>query len=517
MTSEPRAHGWLGLSAVVLLAAASPGSCVPGGGALVVPGLAAWYAVVTSTSRPWLVGYLMGLGHFLVLAGSLRHVQFAAYVAVAVVGAVYFLLTVWVTRRAARWLPGGLAFAGAVTTAEWLRSAMPEIPYPHAQPAHALYQWAWLLGPMRWGGEPLANWIVALASASAVDFHRSWRSAVPPFGRSAALAVAAPLVWLATCLMSPPAAAAGTPVEVDVAAIEPGFGAAFQYDAEAYWDRFETHLREPTLAVAGRRVVAPPDLVLWPETAFPIPLVDEPPRLREAGVLVPLAPRTMLIGGTLRDFGSGRMAVAVAVDGHGRLLGWHEKRHPVPAGERFPFLDLLPRAARDAALAWGRSIIGFLPDLRAGQHRAPLRTAHGVPFGVMMCFDNAFVDVAADHVQGGARFLVVLSNESWYRHGTELEQMVAMTVCRAIETRTPIVRCTVDGATVAVDGCGRIIARLPLAPTLAGAPRVLRVALAAGPGRLPPWSGGRGPTGLVLVLFAGLAAVLPGRRPRAVG
>jgi apolipoprotein N-acyltransferase len=103
-----------------------------------------------------------------------------------------------------------------------------------------------------------------------------------------------------------------------------------------------------------------------------------------------------------------------------------------------------------------------------------------------MCFDNAFPSVAARAVADGARLLVVVSNEAWYRRGGELAQMAAMTVCRALETGTPMVRATVDGATLAIGADGRTLAALPFGPQPDGGPRVLAVAMPLGAGCLPP-------------------------------
>ena len=93
---------------------------------------------------------------------------------------------------------------------------------------------------------------------------------------------------------------------------------------------------------------------------------------------------------------------------------------------------LAPAAARLDRRGDGRR-----SRLRAGQPPAAADHRAGVPFGVLLCYDNAYPEVAARQVAAGARFLVVLSNEAWYRRGAELAQMEALTVCRALETHTP--------------------------------------------------------------------------------
>jgi apolipoprotein N-acyltransferase len=189
----------------------------------------------------------------------------------------------------------------------------------------------------------------------------------------------------------------------------------------------------------------------------------------------------------------------------GRVLGHHEKQRLVPGGEFLPLLGLLP----DSVARWASEVfaeaIGSAPDCVPGRVLPPLATASGVRFGSLLCYDNAFPGPAADFVRDGAVFLCVLSNEAWYRGGGELQQLVAMTVCRALELATPIVRCTTDGWSVAVGGDGRLLAELPLDPAPAASARILRVELPPGPGHLPPLAWLRSALGPAAAVLAGLA------------
>lgn len=477
----PRARWPVAAIAATGLSLSAPGVAA-GAGWLVLPGLAALYAVATGSPRPYRCGYAIGLVHLLVVSWSLRHVTFAGYVAIALVGAFYVVLAVAATRaRCGLRLPRALAFGVAIAASEWLRAHMPEIAYPHAQPCHALYEHPAWLGPVRWGGEVLANLLLACGAAAAVDAYRSWRVARPrPRHAVGAIALAAS-PWLLTCTIAPPAAPSDAAGAVDVAAIEPGFEPAFQFDAARFVEEFERAVLAPTRQLAQDDARRAPDLVLWPETASTAALDGDPPRLLPRGFRAPLAPSTRLVLTAQRRSDDGYHTSAAVVDDRGRLLGWQDKVAPVPIGEMVPWLRWLPRAWRESLFA------GRWPDLRGGVRREPMTTARGVRFGALVCFDNAFDDIVRDAVDGGARFLVVLSNESWYRGGAELEQMVAMSVLRALETATPMVRCTVDGASVHVAADGRIVARLPARRGPDDrAPRILRTEVAPGPGQLPP-------------------------------
>jgi apolipoprotein N-acyltransferase len=398
-------------------------------------------------------------------------------VAIGVLGGVYFILGVVWTRRLARWVPGPQAFGCAVAGMSWLRANVPGIEYPHGQPVHPWYRWPGLLAaPIGVGGEAFGNLLAGGAAGALVDLWRRWRVGSPDARPAAS--------WL---LATAGFALVGWPHEVpsapplDVAVVEPGFAPGFQNDP-GYPEAFRRHVAEPVRATAGAGRPDAPDLLLLPESTFPAELLAEPaPARLEPPVSLDLHPRVHLLGGTVGRYARGEMrVVAVLVDHRGRLVTWWEKLAVVPAGETLPLDRWLPQWLRELLIRNMYRGLGHVPIISPGGLRPPALVG-GHPIAAMSCYDNAFPFVARGLVQQGARVLCVLSNESWYRRGGELEQMVAMTVLRALETRTPLVRATVDGISVLVDASGRLVpgrdgagARVP--PRAAGdaSPRVVR-------------------------------------------
>ena len=103
----------------------------------------------------------------------------------------------------------------------------------------------------------------------------------------------------------------------------------------------------------------------------------------------------------------------------------------------------------------------------------------------------------------------MISNENWYVGGAELHQMHAMTVCRALEARMPVVRCTVDGATMVVGPDGRERSRLPFPVDSydRGGKLPVTLTVPAEPLRAVPWL--RGPvTWLVFLSLLGVITPL---------
>jgi apolipoprotein N-acyltransferase len=164
----------------------------------------------------------------------------------------------------------------------------------------------------------------------------------------------------------------------------------------------------------------------------------------------------LLTAGALRR-GAGEKIVAVLVDRDGRLLGSSEKEILVPGGETVFFLDWLPATWRISILQRLRELSPALaPAVFGGDHSPLLQLPGGTRFAAPICFENAFAAFCARRTAEGAEFFCVLSNEGWFRGGLELDQMVAMTVMRALETGRPFVRATMDGLSVAIDERGVI-------------------------------------------------------------
>lgn len=499
----------------LLLGLATPPAPVPFGEWLVLPALAIWYAVATASARPRFGAYAYGCVHMAWFSWSVRHVLFGGYAAIVLVGGLYYLLAAAVVRPLPRRLaPFGFAIAAAASF--WLRAVMPEIHYPHGQPCHCLWQWPALLDSVSLGGEALANALLAWLAAAAVELWRSWRLAVPAWGaawRGAAVAAAAAV---AATFGGGLVLAAARPADggvVRIVAIEPGMHPGDELQAGRA-DEFARYLELQRTRVFARtraelRVAEPPDLVLWPESS----LLDEVPAAEIAAGRARLrldgfgATAARLVVGAAVTGPAGSTPAALLVElPRGRVLAHQAKRMLVPGGEFLPLVGFLPSGLAGALRELFQRALGTPPDCVPGPELPPLTTAAGVPFGALLCYDNAFPGPSAAQVAAGARFVVVLSNEAWYRGGAELSQLVAMTVVRALETATPFVRCTQDGLTVGIDGRGRVLAALDLRPAPQPEERILAVSLPLGPGREPPMAWLRRTTGPLAAVLLALAA-----------
>jgi apolipoprotein N-acyltransferase len=149
------------------------------------------------------------------------------------------------------------------------------------------------------------------------------------------------------------------------------------------------------------------------------------------------------------------------VDPSGRPVASYDKIHLVPIGEFVPFRRILPFRREIEELVY--RVAGWYPSLTPGESSPvlPLEIeGRRIPFGVMICYDSVFPGVARRAAREGARFLVNLSNDGWYGRSAELDQILAITRFRAVESRLPVFRVTNSGISAVIDSRGRMVETL---------------------------------------------------------
>src|SRR5262249_55668029 len=137
-------------------------------------------------------------------------------------------------------------------------------------------------------------------------------------------------------------------------------------------------------------------------------------------------------------------AYLITADG---IMETYDKRRLLPLVERFPF-----RAGDGPYLA------GSVPTVFE---------VDGRPFGVLICYEAIYPELARDLLARGARLLVNISNDSWFEAGAGPEQHYAIARFRAVENHVSLIRVTNGGVSGVIDPWGREIVRLPRGRPLA--------------------------------------------------
>ncbi len=363
---------------------------------------------------------------------------------------------------ARRALPGRPAFPALPllwVAHEWLRMRAPLSGYPWLHLGQSLAQSEVLVQAADLGGVLLLGFVAASGAALLLDAAAGRRGAARA---AAAVLVAATLYGYVRPFTLQPSAPGPL-----LATIQPAFPQELKENPISAQDRYRRclDLSRQAVSTASR----PPDLLVWPETMWPLALPAHAPDDPDAArLLEPLfapvsgqASRALLIGAVIDDGEAGADALgrryangALLFGADGALVGRYDKHHLVPGGETVPWGDVLPEVLRAPFVKLIRSVAGFVADLAPGPGPVPVAW-DGHMLGVTICFENAYGEHGRRLVAAGATFLVNLSNEGWFGTSTEFDHMELHSVLRAVETRRALFRSTNSGISCLVRPDGR--------------------------------------------------------------
>jgi apolipoprotein N-acyltransferase len=374
----------------------------------------------------------------------------------------------------------GLRIALAVVLVGWLRSrtglGWPAVLFVGWVPM----EWAQSFGDLRMTGDLLAH------SLTSYPFLLQFADLVGPYGVGAAMLLFN--AWLYTAIAS-----SGTRRgRGALLALLLLCAAVLAYDGWA-WNRQEAPgpnlrvaLLQPNIPLEVKRSGAQipeqwdvlveqtisaaqqgAELVVWPETARPLPLQHwlERPETRAMAEVQNLARQlgvSLLVGVDyfrIRDQDDYELYNAVmAVDERGRLLEpWSAKIYLVPFVEAVPFRSLLGPLVEGRGGEWDWLAGAFRPG-----PRNVLFEVAGASLGVLVCYEEFFPDLARGLRNRGAELQVVITNDAWFGRTLFQIYMLNSLRLRAIENRTSYVRAANTGISGFIDRRGRIHRRTEL-------------------------------------------------------
>ena len=137
---------------------------------------------------------------------------------------------------------------------------------------------------------------------------------------------------------------------------------------------------------------------------------------------------------------------AFLYDAHGIFSGAYNKTHLVPFGEYIPMRNILKGVSK---LEYG------VTDYTPGSGTT-IFTA-GKKFSPLICYEVIFPEIARQRANGGAEYLVNITNDAWYQRSAMPYQHFSMLVFRAVETRLNIARAANTGISGYVNYRGEIV------------------------------------------------------------
>lgn len=386
----------------------------------------------------WLV---VALWHFTPLSAL-------GYLATIVIFGLWHGLLFWLVLRVRRRLPAvpfALVFPLAWTAVEWAVGHQGDIRFPwlglgsSLGDAPVLVQWADVAGArgvtlwLVWCNVMLVAAFLGERGAGSGSFR--WRPAVTVL--ATVLAAWGYGTWRMHTL---PLRELGS-----VGLVQPNEGFREKWDprhADSVVARLVTMSRQ--LESGGRL-----DLLVWPEAAVPGWLAETPAWDAQIAALAREGHTPILTGGLHAVTRDAYYNAAFFYDSSGQWRAYpvYGKHYLVPVVERVPFVPVRLFRRVPGLGNWSG---GFSPG-----STLPLYSSSLGRFGVVICYESAFEDLARRYRAAGADFLVNITNDAWYGRTAGPYQHATHLVMRAIETRTGIARAANDGISEFVDPLGR--------------------------------------------------------------
>lgn len=196
-----------------------------------------------------------------------------------------------------------------------------------------------------------------------------------------------------------------------------------------------------------------PDLILWPEAAFPGYLNKEM-EAESMDLFTEKIGVPVLIGSPHLESYEVAYNSAYLLDSLGRVRQRYDKQYLVPFGEYVP-LKLVFGWLEPLAFSLGVS------DFSAGHEATVFKLPnHNVSFSVLICFEDVFSNIARDFVSRGAKFLTVITNDAWFERSAAPYQHLQASVFRAVENGVPVIRAANTGVSAFITEQGEVAARI---------------------------------------------------------
>lgn len=230
------------------------------------------------------------------------------------------------------------------------------------------------------------------------------------------------------------------------------------------------------ITLAASKITDSTDLVLAPETALP-PLwedsfVQQSPSILPFNQIVQRFPNVSIIAGaiTQRRLMNDEPILKTArqsTDGEYFFDVFNSAVMIDRAGVQFSHKNILVAGVEKDPF---REYFSFLPDymlnlggtngsLTSGKEPKVFDMSEGRKIGPVICFESVFGEYTRQLVRNGANYIVVLTNDGWWKGAPGVLQHFGYSMIRAIETRRSIARSANTGISGLINQRGDVLAQ----------------------------------------------------------
>jgi apolipoprotein N-acyltransferase len=193
------------------------------------------------------------------------------------------------------------------------------------------------------------------------------------------------------------------------------------------------------------------DVIVFPETAFPFRLLDDPQIMSKVREFAEKNNVTLIVG-MLYEEGEDTYNSVAAVTPDGNCSEIYSKQMLVPIGEMLPFENVLSGIYE--ALS-----VDISPFTRGDEY--VLIETPSAKFGTAICYESVFPQVSRENVRIGAEILLVPSNDSWFGTSHAVSQHHTHSLMRAAENGRFVLRASNCAVSSVISPRGEVIITAP--------------------------------------------------------
>jgi apolipoprotein N-acyltransferase len=240
-----------------------------------------------------------------------------------------------------------------------------------------------------------------------------------------------------------------------VAAVQSNVPQTQKFDPQFTRKIFDQFRRLSEIALRSN---PPPELLVWPESSMPGPVLIDQESYNFVMDLAASAETDILLGTIDEQNGDVYNAAMLVSDG-GERVQMYRKVHLVPFGEYVPGRHTVPLLARIV----GDQVPG---DFKAGtEYTVFTLTNREILVSPLICFEDTVGELTRQFVlpretSPGANLLVDVTNDGWFQHSAGSHQHLANAIFRCVETRRPMIRAANTGVTCFISQFGRVTQEL---------------------------------------------------------
>jgi apolipoprotein N-acyltransferase len=306
-------------------------------------------------------------------------------------------------------------------------------------------QWA-LIQIVEWTGVPGLSFLVAFTNVILVATARRFavemrvKAVRPHYDFTITMALLVGLISYGVRAVQ--SQQESTPVRV--ALVQPNIPREQKFNDEFAQITFDQFTRLSQVGLTSK-----PDLLIWPESSMPDPMLPDQPSYRFVMDLAAATKVDLLLGAIDEDEKAAYNA-AMLVSESGTRTQLYRKMHLVPFGEYIPGRHFIPGIAR---------VVGdqVPSDFGFGVEHTVFETStSGLRVAPLICFEDTIGELTRQFVLKGANLLANVTNDGWFLRSAGSQQHLANAVFRCVETRLPMVRAANTGVTCFINRFGRI-------------------------------------------------------------